>query len=97
MVKKPPVSAGDARDTDSISGLRRYPGGRNGNPLQDSCLENPMDRGLPMVGYSSWGCKELDMTEHEKFQVCKSITLIKEKYFCLETTAFCTQTVTLLI
>ena len=93
MVKNPPANAGDAGDMGSISGLRRSPGGRNGNPLQYSSLENPMDRGLSMVGYSSWGCKELDMTEHEKFQVCKSITLIKEKYFCHETTPFYTQTV----
>ena len=34
----------------------------NGNPLQYSCLENPMDRGL--VGYSLWGCKESDTTEN---------------------------------
>ena len=93
MVKNPPVNAGDAGDMGSISGLRRSPGGRNGNPLQYSSLENPMDSGLSMVGYSSRGCKELDMTEHEKFQVCKSITLIKEKYFCHETTPFYTQTV----
>ena len=37
------------------------PGVGNGNPLQYSCLENPMDRGL--VGYSLWGCKESDTTE----------------------------------
>ena len=36
------------------------PGGRNGNPLQYSCLENPMDR---VHGCSPWGCKEWDMTE----------------------------------
>ena len=34
----------------------------NGNPFQDSCLENPMDGGA-WVGYSPWGLKELDMTE----------------------------------
>ena len=45
MVKKPPVSAEDVRDTGSISGLGRSPGGGHGNPLQYSCLENPMDRG----------------------------------------------------
>ena len=37
-----PASAGDAS---SIPGLGRSPGGENGNPLQYSCLENPMDRG----------------------------------------------------
>ena len=34
MVKKPPASAGDVREMGSISGLGRFPGGENGNPLQ---------------------------------------------------------------
>ena len=38
-------NAGDTRDMGSIPGLGRFPGGGNGNPLQYSCLENPMDRG----------------------------------------------------
>ena len=42
MVKNLPASAGDAR---LILGLRRSPGGGNGNPLQCSCLENSTDRG----------------------------------------------------
>ena len=45
VVKHPPASAGDARDVGSIHGSGRSPGVRNVNPLQDSCLENPMDRG----------------------------------------------------
>ena len=45
MVKNPPANAGDARDEGSIPGSGRSPGGGNGNPLQYSCLENPMDRG----------------------------------------------------
>ena len=44
-VRKPPANAGDVRDMRSISGLGRCPGGKHGNPLQYSCLENPMDRG----------------------------------------------------
>ena len=43
-VKNPPANAGVVRDTSSIPGLGRSPGGGNGNPLQYSCLENPMDR-----------------------------------------------------
>ena len=35
----------DLRHTGQISGWRRFPGGEHGNPLQYSCLENPMDRG----------------------------------------------------
>ena len=44
-VKNPSASAGDIRDMGSIPGSGRSPGGRHGNPLQCSCLENPMDRG----------------------------------------------------
>ena len=42
MVKNPPANAGDEV---LILGLGRFPGGGHGNPLQYSCLENPMDRG----------------------------------------------------
>ena len=45
VVKNPPPKAGDKRDTGSIPGSGRSPGGGNSNPLQYSCLENPMDRG----------------------------------------------------
>ena len=45
MVKNSPANAGDVRDTGSIPGSGRFPGGGPGNPLQYSCLENPMDRG----------------------------------------------------
>ena len=44
VVKNPPANAGDIRDADSIPGWGRTPGGGHGNPLQYSCLENPMDR-----------------------------------------------------
>ena len=46
VVKNPPARAGGVRDSGSIPGLERSPGGGNGNPLQYSCLENPMDRGV---------------------------------------------------
>ena len=42
VVKNPPVNAGN---TGLIPGLGRSPGGVNGNPLQYSCLKNPVDRG----------------------------------------------------
>ena len=45
LVKNPPPNAGDVRDTGSIPGLGRSPGGGHGNPLQYFYLENPMDRG----------------------------------------------------
>ena len=45
VVKNLPASVGDVRDTGLIPGLGRSPGGRHGNPLQYSCLVNPIDRG----------------------------------------------------
>ena len=45
MVKNLPANAEDIRDAGSIPGLGRSPGGGHGNPLQYSCLRNPMDRG----------------------------------------------------
>ena len=45
VIKNPRADAGDARDAGSIPGLGRSLGGGHGNPLQYSCLENPMDRG----------------------------------------------------
>ena len=45
MVKNPPASARDIRDSGSIPRSGRSPGGGKGNPLQYSCLENSMDRG----------------------------------------------------
>ena len=60
MVKNPPANAGDLRDAGSISGLRRSPEEGNGNPLEYSYLENPMDRG---AWWATVVHKELDMTE----------------------------------
>ena len=59
MVKNIPVNSKDIRDVGSIPVSGRSPGGGNGNPLQYSCLEDPMDRrdgelqsmGLQTVGH----------------------------------------------
>ena len=61
-VKNLPANAGDMRDVGSTPGLGRFPGGGHGNLLQHSCLENPHEQ-RSLVGYSSWGRKESDMTE----------------------------------
>ena len=45
VVKNPSANAGDLRDAGSYPGSGRSPGGGHGNPLQYSCLENPMGRG----------------------------------------------------
>ena len=44
--KNPPANTGDLRDAASTPGSGRAPGGGYGGPLQFSCLENPMDRGV---------------------------------------------------
>ena len=62
VVKNPPANAGDVGVEGSIPGLGRSPGGRHGNPLQCSCLENPHEQ-RSLVGYSSQGLKELDLNE----------------------------------
>ena len=49
VVKNPPANARDIRDEGLIPGSGRFPGGGQGNPLQYSCLENPMDRGAQQV------------------------------------------------
>ena len=56
------ASACNAGDVGSIPKLGRSPGGGNGNPLQYSCLGNPMDRGAWRATVH-WGHKELDMME----------------------------------
>jgi len=61
VVKNLLASAGDIKDTGSFPGSGWYPGGGNGNPLQYSCLENPMDRGAQWA--SPQGRKELETTE----------------------------------
>ena len=53
------ASVYNAGDLGSIPGWGRFPGEGNGNPLQYSCLEGPMDGGT----WCPWGRKESDMTE----------------------------------
>ena len=45
VLKNMPANAGDTKDVSSIPGSERSPRGGHVNPLQYSCLENPMDRG----------------------------------------------------
>ena len=60
VVKNQPANEGDVKDAGSIPGLGRSPGRGHGDPLQRSCLENPMDRGAWRATVQ--GHKESDMT-----------------------------------
>ena len=59
MVKNLPVNAGDTGNEGSIPGLGRSSEGRNGNPLQYSFLENPMDRRSWAGGLLSMGLQRV--------------------------------------
>ena len=73
VVKNPPASAGDAG---LIPGSGRSPREGNGNPLQCSCLENPMDRGA--LWATVHGVAESDTTEQEHTH---SHTAVFQQYF----------------
>ena len=62
LVRNPSAYAGHVRDTGSIPGSERSPGGGHGNPLQCSCLENPHGQ-RSLAGYSPQGHTESDMNE----------------------------------
>ena len=61
VIKNPPTNGGDLRDANAIPGSGRSPGGGHGNPLQYSCLENPMDGGAWRATVHR--IAELDMAE----------------------------------
>jgi len=70
-----PANVGDPRDSGSIPGLGRYPGGGKGNPLQDSCLENPMDRGVWRA--SPWGRRVRHDRAHSTYKHLKHVWLLR--------------------
>ena len=74
MIKNPYANAGNTGNVNSIPGLGKFPGKGHGNPLQYSCLKNPMARGAWQAtvhgepeepgGLHSVGSQRLDSTEH---------------------------------
>ena len=70
MVKSLPANAGGARDVGLVLGLGRSSGGGNGNPLQDPCLDNPMDRGALWVTVRgiTKNRTQLSSTQHSKMK-----------------------------
>ena len=73
MLNNPRASAGDARDPGSIARSGRSPGVGNGNPFQDSCLENRMDRG-------AWGATVRGVTKNQtQHRIVSSFGLLRIK------------------
>ena len=75
LVKNPPANAREVRDACRSPGLGRSPGDEHGNPLQYSCLENPMDRGawwatVHGVAESLTQLKQLSMHVREALTFC---------------------------
>ena len=78
LVKNPPANAGDIRDAGSIPASGRSPGGGHGNPLQYSCLENPMDRGawraaVPRVAKSRTRLKQQSTHVHTIINIIRGL------------------------
>ena len=68
VVKNLPANEGDIRDRGSIPELGRSSGGGHGNPLQYSCLENPMDRGAWRATIHGVA-KTMYATEHARIHI----------------------------
>ena len=96
VVKNLPANAGDMRDAGSIPGWGRSPGGGHDNPLQYSCLENPMDRGAwwatvhgiaqsrtRLKQLSTHACNVLHMSTLCSFLLQSSSLLYEYATFCL--------------
>ena len=64
VVKNLPANAEDIRDTGSIPGLERSPGGGHGNPLQYSCLENSIDKGAWQAAVHSMAKSQTQLSMH---------------------------------
>ena len=90
VVNNLPTNAGDTRDSGSIPGSGRSPGGGNDNPLQDFCLENPMDRGawqatVYRVTKSQTRLKRLSTHPWilELWSLCRCLCLCMSSLICL--------------
>ena len=64
MVKNLPANAGNTKGTSLIPALRRSPGEGNDNSIQDSCLENSMDRGAWQATVQGVAKSEIQLNKH---------------------------------
>ena len=87
VVKNPPVNAGDIRDAGSIPGSGRSPGWGHDNPLQYSCLKNPMDRGSRQTSVQrvtqSWTRLKRCRTHALIFEISVDTFLLQKSHFDL--------------
>ena len=90
VVKNPPASAGDIKDTGSIPDSGRPPGGGHGNPLQCACLENFMNRGTgglqSLRSHRVGHCWSSLAHTHSKTPVLENFQLLKKSaplLYCL--------------
>ena len=84
--KESACNAEDSEDVGSIPGLERSPREGNGYPLQYSCLENSLDRGVLQAGYSPWSCKESDKTSQLTTTTTTTIlclAILFNHFFCV--------------
>ena len=86
VIKNLSASEGDTRDVDSIPGLGRSAGGGNRNPLQHSCLGNPMDRGAwqsAVHGIAEWNASEWRSTciHLSPFIICRVRTALRKSAY----------------
>ena len=75
MVRNLPANEGDLRDGSSIPGSGRSPGEGNGNPLQYSCLENPMDGGARKAQSMRLQRDGYDQTTTRTFSVTRVVKI----------------------
>ena len=74
MVKKSLANAGDTRDVGFTPGSKRSPRAGNGRQLAPVFLPGKFHGQRSLAGYSPWGCKELDATEHAHITFCDGKT-----------------------
>ena len=93
MVKNPPANAGDVRNMGSIPAWGRSPGGGHGNPLQYSCLQNPMDRGawwaiVHRIAKRQTRLKRLNTHTHTYWEGWNQLLILEDKSNHVESHSF---------
>ena len=89
LVKNPSADVGDIRDVGSIPGSGRSPGGGHGNPLQYSCLKNPMDGGAWRAIVHGVAKVGQDWSNWARMQVLSGLTMQKAYSFLSDQESRC--------